>query len=284
MECWTSAFSTPKMGGNHDGRADSATASEPPVAIPFGDMHTAPREEVAPRFRRVLQWARTDATSTAEESDVTIAVERAPESTLGLWVLWNPALVLFRLLGAATRVRDRQAAGRFDGSTTTKTLPEAVGDEGDDRVERLDISHAARFRQQSPLETAVAWAPWAGFGLGYLALGRLGLSLLVGFVALVALSVGTAVALVAAARWTERRHHAPREAAMAGRLATLARESGPVVFFVGDDHVGPVCEQLNERGIETPRHPESRYGGAGEGEATGEIATGRDLESGDGAD
>jgi hypothetical protein len=89
---------------------------------------------------------------------------------------------------------------------------------------------------------------------------------------------------VAAARWTERQHYAPREAAMADRLATLAQESpGPVVFFVGDSHVEPICERLHEQGIKTPRHPESRYESAdGVGE-TGETAPGEDADGGEGA-
>lgn len=79
--------------------------------------------------------------------------ERLPRSgnlvILGFWVPWNPSLVLYRLLRISKRVRQREVAGRFDCSTTTEMVTEAVGADEDHRLETLDLSYAARFRQQS---------------------------------------------------------------------------------------------------------------------------------------
>jgi hypothetical protein len=262
MECWTSGFSTPKMGGNHDGRADSPTASEPPVVVPFGDKHTTDREPTVARCRRVLSWARQRAFPAAQpegvggESSTQVAIEKAEAGSAGRWMLWNPSLTLLVLLTLPVKLYKRRQAGRFDNSRRTEMVPETVAADLDLPVTPVDLSGPERYRRQGRVVTLWAWVPVAvavaaGASLGW------------GWAALLG-----ACAAVFAGFWSHRRHNRLRERHMAEEIATLTAE-GPVVFFVGDSHVNPICEALNEAGVATARHPDSRYATATEASADG---------------
>jgi hypothetical protein len=276
MGCWTSGFSTLKMGGSPDGGVDSATAGDPPVAVPFGDKHTTDREPTEARFRRVLSWARQQAAPAGDTEGrdavgagappedgavVQVAIEKAEIAPPGRWMLWNPSLTLLMLLTLPVKLYKRRQADRFDNSRRSKILPEAVADELDLPVAGVDLSYPERYRRQGWVVTLWAWVPVAvavaaGASLGW------------GWAALLG-----ACAAVFAGVWSHRRHSRLRERHMAEEIAALTAD-GSVVFFVGDSHVNPICKRLNEVGVATARHPDSRYAtatvaGPGEGSRPG---------------
>jgi hypothetical protein len=239
----------------------------PPVAVPFGDKHTTDREPTVDRCRRVLSWARQRAFPAAQpkgaEGDPSpqVAIEKAEAGSPGRWMLWNPSLTLLMLLTLPVKLYKRRQADRFDNSRRTEMVPETVATDLDLPVTPVDLSYPERYRRQGWVVTLWAWVPvavaWAvAASAGWVAGALYG-----------------GVAALVAGFWSHRRHSRLRERHMAEEIAALTA-AGPVVFFVGDSHVNPICKRLNEVGVATSRHPDSRYAtatvaGPGGGSRTG---------------
>lgn len=190
----------------------------------FGDNHRHPPDDVEARLKETIpETAEVLVIEHAKKGD-----ERPDPPDRA--ALKNPSLLILQLLTFLRTIRARRAADRAATGNDT-TVPEEVAAERGLSVAYTDISPKHRVAQQPCYLTLGSWAAF--------------LTLLLGWVLHVYVSLLGALLVFALALVSQRVQYRMREQKMARDLRQLANDYSEIVFFTGDSHVDPIQDRFD---------------------------------------